>query len=328
MIGIGTKNMLKRCYLLILCTFLLAGCSHHAVKQTTAPVIKKFSTRSKQFRQVSSFNQVEVQGNINVSLHTGYRKPQVILTGDPVDLAQVKTVVSNNTLYISLGKGYPDHGAVHVDIQGRFLNRFRYQGAGVVTGTQLNTNYLDLYLANQGTTTLGGTIGLHKLVVKGDGVTKISGLKGQNLQIVMEGEPKVQLAGVININTLDIAGKGVLTMYWVQSKNLTVKAKESAKLYLAGTVNRLSVELWDVAVFKGRYLRAQRTFIKTHDKSEAEISSVNHQSSLASDASDIYYYNLPNTRADFMAYNGSVLDMREWGQAVYKDFTRYNKQMP
>jgi hypothetical protein len=88
------------------------------------------------------------------------------------------------------------------------------------------------------------------------------------------------------------------------------------------------VELWGVAQFKGRYLRAQRSFVKTHDKSVAEISTVNHQSNLATDASDIYYYNIPNTRADFMAYNGSVLDMREWDRADMQNFNRYNKQFP
>lgn len=29
-----------------------------------------------------------------------------------------------------------------------------------------------------------------------------------------------------------------------------------------------------------------------------------------------------------MAFNGSVLDMREWGQSDLKDFDRYNKQFP
>ena len=80
--------------------------------------------------------------------------------------------------------------------------------------------------------------------------------------------------------------------------------------------------------FKGRYLRAQRSFVKTHDQSVAEISAVNHQSNLATDASDIYYFNIPNTRADFMAFNGSVLDMREWSQYDTEEFTRYNKQFP
>ncbi len=313
---------------MIICLLFSVSCSHHTSTKEAPPVLKKSSSSSKQFRQVSSFNQVEVQGNINVSLHTGYKKPQAILTGDPVDLAQVRTVVNNNTLYVSIGKGYPDHGAVHIDIQTRALNRFRFNGAGVITGTQLNTNYLDLYLSNQGTTTLGGSIGLHQLVAKGGGLIKISGVNGQNLQITMEDDPKIQMAGIINISTLNVAGKGILTMYWVRSPNLTIHAENAAKIYLAGVVSRLSVELWDFALFKGRYLRADRSFVKTHDKSVAEISAVNHQSSLASDASDIYYYNLSKTRADFMAYNGSVLDMREWDQLELKDFTRYNKQMP
>lgn len=319
--------MFKRCYLLILLVFILAGCSHQAQKPTV-PVNHYASTSSTQNRPVASFNQVDVQGRINVHLHTGYKKPQVILTGDPRDLAQVKTVVTQDTLYIVLGNGYPRFGAVNADIRGRFLNRFHYVGAGTIRGDRLHTSYLDLYLENQGTTKLSGTIGLQKLKIVGGGLTQINGMSSRNLRIYLKGNPKVQLTGFSNLAKLNINGDAWLSLYWIKSNNLTVRAKNGAKIQLAGVVNRLDVELWGVAQFKGRYLRAQRSFVKTHDKSVAEISAVNHQSNLATDASDIYYFNLPATRADFMAFSGSVLDLREWGQLDMKDFNRYNKQFP
>lgn len=319
--------MLKRCYLLILLVFLLAGCGHNK-KITLAPVTDKHGSMSQQFRQITSFNQIDVQGRINVHLHTGYQKPQIILKGDPRDLAQIKTVVTQNTLYISLGNGFPHYGAVNVDIRGKFLNRFRYQGAGFITGNQLHTSYLDLYLANQGTTHLAGTIGLQKLEVVGDGSVQIDGVTSHNLKIKLKGKPKVQLSGFVNLAKVNIDGDAWLSLYWIKSKNITIRAKQGSKIQLAGIVNRLDVELWGFAQFKGRYLRAQRSFVKTHDKSVAEISALNHQSNLATDASDIYYFNIPNTRADFMAYNGSVLDMREWSQYDMQDFNRYNKQFP
>ncbi|KGP64051.1 hypothetical protein EP47_03780 [Legionella norrlandica] len=319
--------MLKRCYLLSLVIFLLANCAHH--KPQLPPVeVKNPSTRTNQFRQVSSFNQVVVQGRLNVTLHTGYKKPAVMLRGDPRDLTQVSTIVKNNTLYVSLGAGYPDYGTVNVDIRSTFLNRFRYEGAGVITGNNLHTSYLDLYIANEGTTSLGGSIGLQRLVAVGNGVTQISGVSSRNLQIVLKGDPKVGISGVVNLSSLKIYGKGMLSLYWIKSDTLTIRAKKEAKIQLAGIVNKLDVELWGFAQFKGKYLRAQRSFVKTHDKSMAEISAVNHQSTLATDASDIYYYNLSKTRADFMAFNGSVLDMRDWNQPDLKDFDRYNKQFP
>jgi hypothetical protein len=319
--------MMKRCYLLILMVFLAAGCVHHV---SVAPIAAANNPASstKQYRKISSFNQIDAQGRININLHTGYKQPQVIVTGDPRDLAQVTTRVVNNTLYIALGTGYPRYGVVNADIRGRFLNGVRYKGAGFITGTQLHTSALDLYLANEGTTQLGGTIGLRHLEVEGKGTVQINGINSPNLQITLKGDPKVQLTGFANLAKLNVDGGGWLSLYWLKSDNLTIHAKQTAKIQLAGVVNRLNVELWGNARFKGRYLRAQRSFVRTHDKSVAELSAIKHQSNLATDASDIYYYNIPDTRADFMAYDGSVLDMREWNEYGMEDFTRYNKQFP
>ncbi|WP_298627488.1 DUF2807 domain-containing protein [uncultured Legionella sp.] len=319
--------MFKRCYLLILLVFILAGCSHQVQKPPVAET-KSAPRSTTQNRPVTAFNQVDVQGRINVHLHTGYKKPQVILTGDPRDLAQVKTVVTQNTLYVVLGNGYPRYGAVNADIRGRFLNGFHYVGAGTIRGQRLHTSYLDLYLENQGTTRLAGTLGLQKLKIVGSGLTQIDGISSRNLRIYLKGNPKVQLTGFSNLAKLNINGDAWLSLYWIKSNNLTVRARNASKVQLAGVVNRLDVELWGTSQFKGRYLRAQRSFVKTHDKSVAEISAVNHQSNLATDASDIYYFNIPVTRADFMAYSGSVLDMREWSQFDMQDFNRYNKQFP
>jgi hypothetical protein len=314
---------------LILMIFILSSCAHHRTPPVANPKAPNVSTSSKQYRKVPLFNQIQATGRINLNLHTGYKIPQLILTGDPIDLAQVQTMVRNNTLYINLGTGFPQHGEVTVDVRGRFLNKFRYTGAGIITGNQLNTRYLDLYLANAGTTRLGGVIGLNKLLVNGEGLVQISGITSYNLQVQLIGSPKVQLSGNVNLAELDINGNGWLSLYWVKSTNLLIKAKKAARIQLAGIVNRLEVELWGSAQFKGRYLRAQRSFVKTHDNSVAEISSINHQSNLATDASDIYYYNIPNTRADFMGFDGSVLDMRDLSSPyLNQEYTRYNKQFP
>lgn len=318
--------MLKRCYLLILMVIFLTACAHH--QKTPREEVQGVGSSIKEFRRITSFTEVDVQGKINITLHTGYKKPEVILRGDPRDLAQIKTTVSSSTLFIVLGKGYPRYGAVHADIRGQSLDRVRYVGAGVISGTQLNTRFLDLYIQNPGITNLGGHVGIQNLDLLGDGQTRINGLYSNNLQIRLKGNPKVQLSGFATLAKLDVDGKAWISLYWIKSYHLVVVAKKAAKIQLAGIVNRLEVELWGSSQFKGRYLRAQRSFVRTHDHSKAEISAVNHQSNLATDASDIYYYNLPYTRADFMAYNGSVLDMREWNRPNLKDFTLYNKQFP
>ena len=103
---------------------------------------------------------------------------------------------------------------------------------------------------------------------------------------------------------------GRLSLYWVKSRELTIRARGKSFIQLAGVVDKLDVELWGQAHFGGRYLRAMRSFVKTHNQSVAEISAVKRQHTLASDTSDIHFYNIPTMKADFMANNGAVLDMR------------------
>jgi hypothetical protein len=317
--------MQKRCYSLILMVLLLTACAHRAPK---IPPAAPKPIKIKQTRQLNSFNQIDVQGQFNLNVHTGYKKAEIILSGDTRDLAAIKVEVSNNTLHLILGKGYPIYGPVSADIKGQFLNRLMAKDVLRITGSQLHTSVLDVYLLNTGTVQLGGSIGLRTLDIKGKGLNQISGIYSQNLQIFLQGTPKVQLAGVANLANLSMQGKAWLSLYWVKTDTLTIRAKNEATIQLAGAVNRLDVELWGSSKFKGRYLRAQRSFVKTHGRSVAEISVAKHQSNLATDASDIYYYNLPSTRADFMAFDGSVLDMRGWNQIELHDFDRYNKQFP
>ncbi|EHL29244.1 hypothetical protein LDG_8678 [Legionella drancourtii LLAP12] len=313
---------------MILIAFFLASCVHHGAKKSPVSATPLSYHSTTQYKQLTAFNRIEAQGQINVTLHTGYRKPQVVLKGDPRDLQQVKAVVVQNTLYLSIGGGYPQHGAIHADIQTHYLSGFSYKGAGLVNGSQIHSSALDLVLVNKGTTQLGGSIGLRRLDIAGNGVTEISGINTPALQIYLQGSPKVQLSGVATVTNLMIDGNVWFSLYWVKSEELKVRANNKARIQLAGVVKRLDLELWGHANFKGRYLRVQRSFVKTHGHAVAEISSVNHQSTLASDVSDIYYYNLPNTREDFMAYDGSVLDMREWDRINLRDFDRYNKQFP
>ena len=317
--------MQKRCYSLILMVLLLTACAHRAAKIPPTP---PKAIKTKQTRHLKSFNQIDVQGQFNVSVHTGYKQPEISLSGDSRDLAAIKLMVSDNTLHLILGKGYPAHGPVYADIKGRFLNRLMAQDALKITGPRLHTSVLDIHLKNTGTVQLSGAIGLRVLDIDGKGLNQISGISSQNLQISLKGSPKVQLIGVAHLASLSTEGNSWLSLYWVKTDNLTIRAKNASLIQLAGAVNRLDVELWGTAKYKGRYLRAQRSFVKTHGRSVAEISVAKHQSNMATDASDIYYFNLPSTRADFMALDGSVLDMREWNQLELKDFDRYNHQYP
>lgn len=317
--------MLIRCYLLIIISLLVTGCRHR--HPPVAVIMQPASIATQQIRNVPDFNQIQAQGQLNVRLRTGFSRPQVILHGDPRDLVQATTQIRNNTLILNLGAGYPRFGVVSAEIRSHFLNAFTYQGAGRITGSQINSGLLDLSINNPGQTTLGGTINLRRLNVSGSGSVTITGVRSQGLQLSMAENPRVSLSGMVNLNDLKVLGDGYLKLYWVKSDWLTIRAQDHAVIELAGVANKLDVRLCAFAQFKGRFLRAKRAFVKTFDRSVAEISSVDRQHSLASGASDIYFYNLPEMKTDFMAFDGSVLDMRDWGTYSLQEYTVLNKQL-
>ena len=140
--------MLRRCCLLLVMVFGLMGCYKPSLTASNSSLMSSYK-KITQTRQLAPYNQVVVKGRLNVSLHTGYRHPQVILTGDGRDLAQVVTNIKNNTLFISMtGKARPYYAEVAVEIRTHDLNSFTYDGVGVISGSQLNTRYLNLSITN------------------------------------------------------------------------------------------------------------------------------------------------------------------------------------
>lgn len=313
-----------RCFLLILIS-LLSGCRH--AQQPSPVFIQPVSISTQQIRSLPAFTQIQAQGQLNVRLRTGFKRSQVILHGDPRDVAQVTTQVIDNALILNLGAGYPRFGPVSAEIRSHYLNEFKYSGAGRITGSQIHSGLLDLSIDNAGATTLGGSINLRRLKVAGAGNVTITGASSQGLQLSMSGSPRVSLNGFVNLTQLNVEGDGYLSLYWIKSDWLTIRAQDHAVIQLAGIVNKLDVKLCDFAQFHGRFLRAKRAFVKTLGHSVAEISSIDRQHSLASDASNIYFYNLPEMKTDFMAFDGSVLDMRDWGTYSLQEYTVLNKQL-
>ncbi len=313
--------MILRCLILI-SSLLLSGCpkSPHGPTTLEAP-----GARISQTRAQSDFTRIEVDGPFYVVLHTGARRPIVILKGDSRDLPAVITTVSDGKLHITIGSGYPKHGTIQAEIYTPTLTGFDYHGVGSIIGTRLHTGMLDLVLDNNGSTRLEGQLDLRRLDLRGTGTTDIAGINSPYLRIHLSGKPRVKLSGRMNVAALEVNNDARLSLYWIKSPVLTIRAFGQAFIQLAGVVEKLNVELWDNARFNGRYLRAKRAFVKTHDHAVAEMSAVSRQHTLASDTSDIHFYNLPTLRTDFMAKEGAVLDMRDLGSPYVEEYTDYNK---
>ncbi len=312
--------------------FGLSGCAHlnkanlnkaNTAHNKNAPPPKPIV----QTRKITGFNRISVVGQMNVRLHTGFSKTEVILHGDARDLAQVIAVVNNSTLSIRLTTT-PKFGEVTADIRGNQLNFFDYRGAGVVKGDNIHSGLLDVYISNPAKTILNGQINLHKLMVKGPGFVEINGIKSPYLEVALQNRAHVQLTGIAKLARLDIQGQSWFALYWLSNDFLSIRAKDSSFIQLAGVVNKIDLELWGQARFNGRFLRASRTFVKTHNRAIAEINSIDRQHTLATDSSDIRFYNVPVLKSDFMGCNGAVLDMRDWNNPEMQEYNRYNKDVP
>ncbi len=306
-----------RLFFLSLIIVSLTGCTlwHH---ETQSPQVQDSN-------HMGTFSRVEVDGDINVTLYTGDSHPRVVLFGDAAEKSRVKIVVKNGLLQIKKGKSTVNPGPIRAEIHARYLTDFTFKGKGVITGKGIQSRLMDITIDNDGQTQLQGHMALRNLTIKGSGHTQIEGLQGRIVNIKLAGSPHVQLSGVVELTSLNLEGKGWFSLYWVKSNALKLWARDDVFVQLAGRVQNLDIELWNNAHFNGRYLRGISVFAKTHDCSTADISVVEKQHTLALDSSNIYFYNLPEMKADFMAYNGSVLDMREWESPFLKPYTRYNK---
>jgi len=284
------------------------------------------------YSQLGPANAIEVDGNLDVRLHTGSRATRVEVHGDSRDLARFTAVVQHGVLLIrtdnarhALGMKSRQYKPIQVDVSVRTLHRLLYRGQGELEGENLHAHALNLWLKNSGRTRLEGELGLSQLTVIGPGETQLIGVSGQQVAIKLLKSPKVQLKGKIAIADLELTGNGLFSAYWVDSKLLTVRAHDGARIQLAGVAKRLDLELWGHAQFYGRYLRAHETFVKTHDETLAELSTTDQQHTLAGNNSDVYFYNEPITRNDFMTQSGAVLDMLKWDAAEFIEYTAPHK---
>lgn len=321
--------MLLRTILIVCIILSSTACHHHrrvgshVMPSTLMPVMKMRPVTIE--RGVQPFNYLRVLGRMNVLLKTGCAHPQILLKGNARDVQQVFVLQKNQAVTVTLGSGYPHFGPVSAIICTRYLNGFEYRGGGVVKAPQLRSAALDLTIDNAGPTEINGTIFLRTLKAYGSSNIVINGLTTQKLKVYTKGQPHIKLTGIIKLCDLDMLGDGYLSMYWVQSNYLTLRARGKSFMQLAGVANVLNAELWGNAKLNASFLRAKRVFVKTHDRSLAQITALERQHTKATDSSDIYFYKIPEMKTDFMAYNGAVLDMREFDAYVRHDYDRYNK---
>lgn len=292
---------------------LLSACASKAPDFETRAAVEAH-------RQVAHFEKIRIVGPFDVDLHTGHHRSNLVLKGQPEALSYLETEVKDNTLFVRCPQKCAQHGQLFLRINAARLRDFTYRGKGKITGFALHAPILNLYIQNAGITRLDGYLGLRRVIISGGGYTTLSGVKSQALWLRIKGRSKVQIRGEVQLAGLKLEDGAWLSMYWLKANRLELRGRGDTVFQFAGIVNVLDVELWGNARFMGRYMRAAETYVKTHDHSLAEISTWRHQHTLATDASDIYYFEWPRAKANFMAVNGAVLDFKEWCPATTDDY--------
>lgn len=276
-------------------------------------------------KSIPDFDKLLVDGNIIVELHSGYGKPRIVIKGDRRDLFALTAEVKKHTLVLYAGAGVPDYAPIKVIIKGRYIHDIKLKNNASIKGHALKLSYLDLDVKHHSTAHLGGYLMVHKVNIQDYGTVRLDGVRSKHLEVCIKENANLKINGKANLARLEASDHSKFSMAWVDSWNLIAKVTGDAYIQLAGIVNKLDASVYDNAHWNGRFLRSRQTFMKTYGHALARISAVNKQHTLALDKSNIYFYNLSTYRTDFMAYDGSVLDMRDWQIRAWFDYDHYNK---
>lgn len=290
---------------------LLTNCTWHrseTVKKSPPQMIASTVIAE----NMQEFTKVNIEGKIDVNIHTGNNFHKIVFHGVEPDIKSTERNVKYGELYIKLGKNLPKYGYMKVDIYMRKMTAFTYNGSGNIFASGIASNCIDINIDNDKNATIGGSFGLGNAKFSNVGYYQIQGVHGCTTNLIIKDKAKVRITGYSNLANLNMGDDSELNLYWVKSKSIKIKLKDNARVQLSGVTEAFNDEQWDKSRLDGRHLMSQISFVKTHDYSEAYISVVRNQHTLAKDRSNIYYYFLPENHADFMAKNGSVLDMREW----------------
>lgn len=119
----------------------------------------------------------------------------------------------------------------------------------------------------------------------------------------------MRLTGVMNLKTLRFSGAGWLNMYWLDSPYLSVLGNDMAYAQLAGVAGTVEAHLYDNSHLDARFLRADKGFIITNQRANADVWVKESLNSYAKGRSNIYYYRDAEHNSPYMSENGAVMSM-------------------
>jgi len=259
------------------------------------------------------FHGVLFKGEIaDVRLHPTRGLSYVVAHGASDDLANLTMIEHADKLHMIMDRGYPKQGPITIDV---YINDYRgitQRGHIPITGHGIYSRALVLSTNGDAKIDLSGNINLANIHARGQTHIEMTGVNSKRSKIELFDKSYAKLTGMLGVCDLNIHQQSCLIMHWVNATTLKFVLGDNAYVQLAGHVNLLDAELFEKSKLAARFLRSERTFVKTHDEAVAEISTVRAQHTYALDRSHIDYFNVPLYKTDMMVESGSVLDLREW----------------
>lgn len=308
--------MLKKIFFLLCWLGLLIapaafawGC-HKAKAADTTYTSYPASIQSQQFAS-EPFSAVDVSGPISVQINAGSRRYALQLVGDTASLSHVYAAVREGVLYLGLQPHTKPTqvGNVLAKVYMPQLSLLRYNGTGGVSGSNL-TGPLSVSAGGSGDIILvGKNIDVRDVYTAGSVNVHILGVNSTSLNVYEGGTGNINLAGTAVLQSVTYNGNGTLSIEWVNTSNIKVVGAGKGRIFLAGVTNFLDATLSDYMFLDARYLHANRVLVNTRNHARADVWPQDNLTALATDGSNIYYYNDPTFEGGYMRTKGAVLRM-------------------
>ena len=319
-------QMISHLSLIGFCAFLfLPFIFGHAMAMSEVPVLIPYQQQATSDLPKplnGQFDDITVQGNVDVVLQGGYAKSKATVTHQAEDTEQrVRLILRGQHLRIctlaqcgrndnnqSIPVTTTDHATVVV--QTGPLMQLRYYGAGRLVAKDLRGRGLQLWINNtDNVRILGHQLDLLSLNKYGPGRLVLQGIKTPQLSIHAKGTGKIDLRGVVGLQRLNYSGDSKLSLHWLQSRHLEINGHGRAQAFIAGVAQHVNIQLNQHAYLNARYLRAAHVRVKTRARARADVYPLESLWAFAKGRSHIDYYHEPAMMGKYMRHQGAVLSM-------------------
>lgn len=300
-------------------------CGHAGYCKTNDSIIVKqksiqpISNSQQRQRILQSFTAINTYGPTNYQIVVGGKTNFIEVFGNPTLIPTMQYCVTNGTLQLSYKNKVKlplDSEPLLVVLHATQLNQINQRGTGSITVNYLTPQLLRVNKTGPGNLIIKGRVKLVQLNAVGPGIILADKIKTSDLFMNIRTSGMVKLTGTVALAILKFSGSGNLQMYWVNSNNLIVRTAGRSTVSLAGIAELVNAFAYGHSHLNLRFLRTKTMFVKSYGDASVDVWVQDNLFTLASNNSNIYYYNYPDYKSRMMQDSGTVLTMADIPGAI------------